>query len=145
MKLGFEEAKRERDALKAYLATTSTRSGFNLEKLVLNVLKNELIQENIDRSKISQINLIDKEGDVYFKNYSTDIDVLFQDGKTILMEIKATADNRDIYDLLRKAKLYELQMGVKPDKLILACLEINRTNFKQAIKQDVNLIAGQIT
>jgi hypothetical protein len=31
------------------------------------------------------------------------------------------------------------------DGLILACLEINRTNFELTIKQGINVIAGEIT
>jgi hypothetical protein len=116
-----------------------------LENLILEVLEDELIQENIQRSHISKVELTDPQGEIYYENYTNDIDVVIQDGKTILIEVKSKADNRDINDLLKKAQLYKLQYDKEYDELFLVCLEINRFNFKQAIEQNVKVIAGEIT
>jgi hypothetical protein len=145
MNRGFEEARKDRQELRVSLSSISSRSGVKLEELILNMLSDKLVQENIQKSKISHKDLIDQEGKVYYENYTTDVDILVQNGKTLLMEVKSTADNRDVYDLIQKGKLYELQTGEKFDGLILVCLEINRTNFEQAIKQGVRVIAGEIT
>ncbi len=112
--------------------------------MILNLLRDDLIQENIDKKNVTRENLKDDKGEVYYEGYTTDIDVVIQNGKTFLMEIKSTVDNRDIADLLLKAKLFRIQYGKDHDGLILACLEINRINFEKAIKQDIRVIAGEI-
>lgn len=145
MKRGFEEAGKEREVLRVGIATISSRSGERLEDLILNVLSDKLLQENIDRSKIEHKELVDREGKVYYENYNTDIDILIQNGKTILIEVKKTADNRDVFDLQKKGELFSLEMGKEYDELMLICLEINHLNFKQAIEQGINVIAGKIT
>jgi len=145
MNKGFEEAKQDRNSLRTFIATINTRSGSRLENLILEMLDDELIQENIHRANISKVDLIDSQGDIYYESYTTDIDVVVQDGKILLIEVKSSADNRDINDLLKKAKLYKLQYNKEYNELVLVCLEISRFNFKQALEQNVKVIAGKIT
>jgi hypothetical protein len=145
MNRGFEEARKDREKLEVTILSISSRSGKKLEDLILNLLSDKLIQENIDRSNISLEKLIDLNGNIFLEDYRTDIDVVVQDGKTLLMEVKSTADNRDIFHLLKKGELFQQQFDKEYDGLILACLEINRTNFELAIKHGINVIAGEIT
>jgi hypothetical protein len=145
MNKGFEEARKDRKSLRTFISTVSSRSGPDLENLILEILEDELIQENIQKANISKVKLVDTHGEIYYENYSTDIDVVIQDGKTLLMEVKSSADNRDIDDLLKKGKLYKIQYDKGYDELILVCLEINRINFEQAIQLNVNVITGKIT
>jgi hypothetical protein len=144
MNTGFTEARKERDSLRVAIYSINSRGGEKLENLILNMLSDKLLQQNIERSNIAHQVLIDRQGDVYFENYSTDVDIVIQDGKTFLMEVKSTADNRDIFDLQKKRELYNNLAEKNYDGLILACLEINRANFELAIKQDVHVIAGAI-
>jgi hypothetical protein len=104
----FEKARKDRKSLRTLITTVSTRSGPQLENLILEILDDELIQENIQRASISKVELTDLSGEVFYKNYNTDIDVAVQDGKTLLIEVKSKADNRDINDLLKKAQLYKI-------------------------------------
>jgi len=143
MNEGFAEARQDRQELRTFIATVSTRSGYVLQDLIL-MLSDQLLQENIDRSKISREPLMDPNGVVYYENYSTDIDVVIQNDKTILIEVKSTADNRDIYDLIKKGELFKVQFDKEYDELMLVCLEINQVNFKQAIKQGIRVVAGKI-
>ena len=144
MNRGFEEARKDREKLEVTILSISSRSGKKLEELILNLLSDKLIQENIERSNISREKLVDLNGNIFLQDYRTDIDVVVQDGKTLLMEVKSTADNRDIFHLLKKGELFEQQFGKEYDGLILACLEINRTNFELAIKHGINVIAGEV-
>ncbi|TXT64195.1 MAG: hypothetical protein BAJALOKI3v1_240009 [Promethearchaeota archaeon] len=141
---GFTEARKDRDSLRIAIYSISSRGGEKLETLILNMLSDKLLQENIEKSDIARQVLIDRQGEVYFENYSTDVDIVIKDGKTFLMEVKSTADNRDIFDLQKKGELYNKLTEKEYDGLILACLEINRANFELAIKQDVHIIAGAI-
>ncbi len=140
----FEEARTNREELRVFISTVSTRSGERLQDAILNLLSDKLIQESIDKSDIKREYLFDPEGKVYYENYNTDIDVLIQNGKTILIEIKNHADNRDVFDLLKKGQLFHIQFNKDYDELMLVCLEINQKNFEQALKQGVRIIAGKV-
>jgi len=140
----FEEARKERMQIDAKIDSIGRRSGENLENTVFYLLKDNLIQENIKGKNIKKELLVDKNGSVFWKNYMSDIDVLIQDGKTILIEIKYYADNRDGFHLIKNAELYKHQFNKKYDKLMLICLEINKTNLEQLEKQGIRVIAGKI-
>jgi len=142
--ISFEEAKRDRGELKAFLSKVSSTRGIQLENAVLDLLKDRLIRETISVSEIKKEYLFDKEGTIFYDNYSTDVDVLIQDGKTVLIEVKSGADNRDIHEFLKKAALFKLQFKKNYDVLILVCLEINQRNFEDAIRQGIKVIAGDI-
>ena len=144
MNKGFEEARKDRKSLKVSIATMSSRSGEYLEDAILNLLSDKLIKENLEKSKISRESLVDPDGRVYYKDYNTNIDMVVQNGKIILIEIKYRADNREIFDLLQKGKLFKLQFKKNYDRLLIVCLEINQFNFEQALKQGVHVIAGKI-
>ncbi|MBD3195440.1 MAG: hypothetical protein GF317_10320 [Candidatus Lokiarchaeota archaeon] len=60
------------------------------------------------------------------------------------MEIKSTTDNRDVFDLIKKGELYKKIFKKDYDGPIIACLEINQTNFEHAINQNVHVIAEKI-
>ncbi len=141
---GFEEARKDRMELRAFLSTVSSSRGIQLEKAVLELLKDKLIQEAIPVRAIKKEYLYDKEGKFFYENYSTDIDVVIQDGKTVLIEVKSGADNRDVNDLLKKAALFKVQFNKNYDLLMLFCLEINQRNLEDAIRQGIRVIAGQI-
>jgi hypothetical protein len=120
------------------------KMGPELESLILDVMRETLLMENIDPDKISKKILIDKEGKVYRSDYSTDIDVLIENNNTYLIEVKATADNRDVIDLLDKAELYQLLTGREPTKLYMVALRMKQKNYDYAINKNISVILGEI-
>ncbi len=141
---GFEDAKRERMIIGSKIESLSRKGGEYLENTILYLLNDKLIQENIPSSKIKKEKLLDKEGKIFWENYSTDIDVLIQNGKTILIEIKYHPDNRDGFHLLKNAGLFKLQFKKDYDNLIIICLEIKRINLEQIEKQGIKVITGKV-
>ncbi len=131
------------DAIDVAIGTLGNRSGKSLEKSILNVLKNKLIQENIQTSEIKKVYLTDSEGLVFSKNSTTDVDVVIEDGKTILIEIKYRPDQDGIEQFLNAAKLYKLIK--KPyDQLMIISLEIKRKHYDYAIQKGIKGITGKI-
>ncbi|MHA1293561.1 MAG: hypothetical protein ACTSQJ_12960 [Promethearchaeota archaeon] len=144
MNKGFEEARKERKKIRTFLTKVSAVRGQQLESTILELLSDRLIKESINVGEFKKEYLVDKEGTIYVKDYITDIDIVIQDGKTILIEIKAKADNRDVLDLIKKGQLFKKQFNKDPDVLMLLCLEINQTNLEFAIKHGIKIIAGEI-
>lgn len=140
----FDEARKERLQIDAKLETLGGRSGVNLENTILYLLQDKLIQENIQESEIKKKYLIDREGKIFWKNYNSDIDVLIKDGKTILIEIKYHADNRDGYHLLKNAELFKHQFNQEYDGLMIICLEVAQFNLNQIEQQGIKVIAGKV-
>ncbi len=90
----FEEATNERKDLRLKISEVSVafgslgdRSRKVLEDTIIEILNDELIRENIPASKIQKELMVDEEGIVFKKDFSTDIDVLIEDDKTILIEV----------------------------------------------------------
>lgn len=141
---GFEAAHRERSLITARLDSFTGRSGKSLENTILYLLNDELIQENIQASEIKKEKLIDKDGKVFAKNYTSDIDVLIQDGKTILIKIKYHPNNWDGYHLKKNAELFKLLFKKDYDDLMIICLEIKKVNLKQIEILGIRVIAGKV-
>ena len=69
--------------------------------MVLNLLKEYDKLKDIEITRIERIELWDKEGVFFPKGYTTDIDVLIDNSKTILMELKFKADYRDMHHFIQ--------------------------------------------
>ena len=107
-------------------------------------MKETLQLEQIDVQKIRKEYLIDKDGLVYSPNYDTDIDTLIENDNLYLVEVKATADNRDVFDLLKKAALYKKITGKTATKIILIALRMNQRNYDYAAQNKIKAIIGEI-
>ena len=127
------------------LLVMQNKTGPDLENLILDIMRATLQMEHVDPAKIRKEPIVDKNGVVFDTNYSTDIDVLAEDGNVYLVEVKATADNRDVNELLDKAKLYEHLHDRKASGLLLVTLRINKKNFDYATRRGIRMIAGEIT
>ena len=148
--IGFEQARLERkdlskkiEGLDIAVGSLGRRSGINLEEGIRNLLNDKLIQANIQTNKIHKEFLFDENGIVFTKNYSTDIDVVIEDGKIILIEVKYSPDNQDIFHFLKIAELYKLKF--KPyDELVILGLEMKEHHIEYARQQGIKVIVGKI-
>jgi len=127
--------------LKVAIDSLGQRSGIRLEKTILKLLQKVLEKRDIDINKIEWIELIDEKGEVFSKNYRTDIDVLIKDSSHILMEIKYNADNRDLFHFIKVAELYTKKYR-RPNKLLLLTLEIDPRTLENAQNEKIEVITG---
>ena len=73
-------------------------------------MKETLILENIDPKKIRNEKLSDPNGELFFPGYSTDIDILIENGNLYLVEVKATARRDDVAHFLQNVALFEKKL-----------------------------------
>ncbi|MHA1799040.1 MAG: DUF3782 domain-containing protein [Candidatus Helarchaeota archaeon] len=137
------EIRRGHDTLKVAIGSLGQRSGINLEKTILKLLKKALEKRNIDINKIEWIELHDEKGEVFSKNYRTDIDILIKNGFHFLMEVKYHPDNRDVFHFLKVAELYTKKYQA-PNKLILVCLDIDLRTKEFAEREHIEVITSDI-
>jgi hypothetical protein len=129
--------------LRSAIDNIGDRGGKGLEEMVLKLLIEQNKLKNIDFSSIERRTLIDEDGDVFPRSYSTDIDILMENGKTILMEIKFKIDHRDIYHFVQVSKLYE-KLFKKADELWVLSLEISPKTLKISSEFPVKVMYGNI-
>ncbi|MHA1148801.1 MAG: hypothetical protein ACTSR8_11235 [Promethearchaeota archaeon] len=128
--------------LRSAIDTMGSRSGRSSEKMIIRLLRENNKLKEIDISNIEQKEIIDEEGIIFPKGYRTDIDVLVENGKTILIEIKFRVDNRDLYHFVQVAKLYE-KLYKKPDELWVLTFEISPKTLATSTKFPVKVIYGR--
>ncbi len=126
------------------LMEIQNKSGPALEQLVLNLMQETIKLQNIDPQKIQKAFLIDKEGNIFERDTSIEVDVLIENGNVYLIEVKATADKWDIWHLIQKGKLYEQVYGKKATQLILIAFRMKAEFITKATNNNIKVIVGTI-
>ncbi|MHA1370950.1 MAG: hypothetical protein ACTSRA_14705 [Promethearchaeota archaeon] len=138
----LEHMDRKFDILDLSLRRMETKEGRLLENIILRLMAETLKMENIDPAKITKKQITDREGKVFLKGYSTDIDVIVQDGNTYILEIKASADKSDVEHFYQIGRLYELVENRKVTMKILVALRVSDRAFVSASKLGIHIIHG---
>ena len=121
-----------------------SKEGKYIENTVLELMKESLKLENILPDKIRREVLSDPNGEIFYPGYTTDIDVLIENGNIYLVEVKATVGSENVAHFLQNVALYEKQKGKKITKPIIVTLRINRNTKALAEIQKIRVIAGNI-
>ncbi|GAB4326486.1 MAG: hypothetical protein Kow0069_33010 [Promethearchaeota archaeon] len=139
----FDAAEWHREKIRVTLLAMENKTGPELESLVFKLMREPLLAEGIDPDGVEEAVLFDRDGRVYAPGYSTQIDVVLSDEQLWLVEVKATADHRDAWDLTKKAELYELLRGRRPDRLYLVALHMRSGHAEYARTLGVRTILGE--
>jgi len=140
----FEAQNKDIKYIKAAVGSLGRRSGKALENTILELLNDKLIKENINTSEITREYLYDKEGIVFWRGYESGIDIIMQNGKIILIEIKYHATKNKIEKFVRNSKLYAHQFNKSFDELVMICLEVKSSVLRVAKQFGVKIISGSI-
>ncbi|MHA1848249.1 MAG: hypothetical protein ACTSYS_05005 [Promethearchaeota archaeon] len=129
--------------LRAAIDNIGNRGGKGLEEMVLKLLREHHDLKKVDFKRIERKKIVDAEGFIFPKNYSTDIDILMENGKTILMEIKFKVDLHDIFHFVQVSKLYE-HLYHDVDELWVLSLEVTSKTLKDSKKFPIKMIHGVV-
>jgi len=122
-----------------------SRGGTELEKTILELMKETLKLNNIDPEKIRNEKLYDPKGLVFNNtSFSTDIDVLLENGNTYLVEVKTRLNTKNIDHFILVGKLYEIERKTKVTQLIMICLRTEQWIVKYGEDQGIKIIYGSI-
>ncbi len=132
------------DEIRVDVATLANKEGQELETLILKLMKETLLLNNVNPDKIRKETLVDSSGDFFGPNYSTDIDVILENGNVYLVEVKAKADSRDFYYFKRVGQLYERERQRKVSRLIMVSLRINEKTIQHGKYTGIQIISGSI-
>ena len=107
-------------------------------------MKETLKLENINVDTIRTESLADLKGEIFYSGYTTDIDVLIENGNLYLVEVKSTTNRSDVAHFLQNVALYEKQTQKKVSMPILISLRIKENAKFLAENQNIRVIAGEI-
>jgi len=89
--------------------------------------------------KVERWTTFDHEGKVHGYPSEVEVDVVVKDGKLMIIEVSSHIRASDIYQLKRKAELYQEKTGRKPDKLMAITPYADKKAIKAAEKLGVEV------
>jgi hypothetical protein len=135
---------RDYKELRLILDRMEGKEGINFQQTVLELVQTTLQLEKIDPKKIRREIVRDAQGIVFHPGYSTDIDVIIENGNVYLIEVKATARKDQIDHFLQNMKLYRLVQGREITQGIIIALRITEIARDYAQLLGLRVIAGEI-
>jgi hypothetical protein len=132
------------ETLEILIKSYHQKGGIKLEKAILRLLRHALTLENIDPRRIYKKRIIDQTGEIIHKGYKSDIDVVLENGNLYVLEIKATAKDESVLQLLQNAKLYEHLTQKTATQRILICLQIDEDVKELAESNGIKVIYGSL-
>ncbi|MHA1973690.1 MAG: hypothetical protein ACTSW1_11885 [Candidatus Hodarchaeales archaeon] len=120
----FEQLILELKGIKTAVGTLGNKSGINLEKTILEIMRETLIKEKVDINKISAKKIKDWDAEVFQRGSPVQLDIIAENGDRIFVEIKfhCTVDDLLLFD--KKCEFFAKKMG-EPTKRIIIALEID--------------------
>ncbi len=145
----FEEISYEmrdlRDRVEVTIGSMGRRWGTDLERTVLRIFRKILMEKGIEPRKVEKFRYIDKDGSITgIKDRIIDVDILIQNKKLYLIEVKSRTDIDQVYTIPQKAKILEKILKRKVDKQILVTVNIDKEALQQAQKLKIETIYGHI-
>lgn len=142
--LGFKDLGRSVAELGVHLQRMEGKAGVQLERTILDLMRETLRLENVDPDKVRKEGIRDEEGTVFFQGYKSDVDVLVEDGNLYLVEVKATASREDVSHFYQNAKLYAHTHEHEPRGLLLVALRVHQDAVGVADELGMKVITGRV-
>jgi len=140
----FDGVDKDLKTIRVSIDSLGERSGRALEETILELLRDQLLENHVEYTSIEREELVDTEGKVFFSGFRTDVDVVAKGSDVTLFEVKYHADQRDVAHFLKVAELYAAVHGIKPRKLYVVSLEIASKTLKAIATLPVDVIAGKV-
>jgi hypothetical protein len=141
----FDRVEREIKIVGVSVDRLEGKQGVQLEKTILDLMRETLKMENVDPDKIKKVFIVDRKGMVFWNDYSSDIDVLVENGNVYAIEVKAKASHADVTRFVQNIKLYELVENKKVTKSFVISLRIEPDIKAYAESRGLIVIAGDIS
>ena len=134
----YHELKSEITKLNLTVGSLSDREGKDFEKLILNFLMEQNKIKNIEFKNIIRKEIKDESG-----KHLTDIDILLENGKTILIEVKFKIHKKDVEHFNIIKNLYE-KIYNKPDDMWMLGINASQAAIEEAEKNSIKIIYGRL-
>lgn len=118
------------------------QKGQQLEDMVAMALRYGLENPTIKPESLRlQQKLVDTTGEVFYKGYTSEVDLMTENGELTVFEVKATAKVGDVYLFAQKMKLIAIQHPGQPVKGVLICLAARDEVAKECDYHQIKLVS----
>ncbi|MEM2316630.1 MAG: hypothetical protein QXH33_01700 [Candidatus Nitrosocaldus sp.] len=147
MQEGFRRHDRLIQELSISIGSLGRRTGKDMERMILNIYRDQLMQIGIDRDKARRFEYIDKEGLYGLKGKRYEFDIIVSNSHVDILEVKNRVAEDDI------VTFYEKVNSIKPviereygsvKRLVTVSIHIDREALTKAKELGVECIYGYI-
>ncbi|MEM2161409.1 MAG: hypothetical protein QXY85_02755 [Candidatus Nitrosocaldus sp.] len=148
MQEGFKKHDKLLQELWVGQGSLGRRMGKDLEKLILNIYRDQLMQLGIDKDKARRFKYIDKEGLYGLKGKVYEFDVVVSNSHVDILEVKSYMEEEDMVvfyekvNSIRQVIEVEYRAGVK--RLIAVAVHIDKEAVDKARELGIECIYGNM-
>ena len=127
------------------IGSVGKRWGEDLERTTMEIFKEALEKRGIEPGKVSKFKFKDKNGSYTGrKGEVIDVDILIEDEKLYIIEVKSHAELDHIERLIDKVPIVEKVLNRKSEKVYLVAVNIDDDAFERAKEEEIEVIYGSI-
>ena len=145
MQEGFKRHDRLIQELSISIGSLGRRTGKDMERLILNIYRDQLMQRGIDKDKAMRFEYIDKEGLYGLKGKRYEFDIIVSNSHADILEVKSRVAEDDV------VTFYEKVNSIKPviereygsiKRLVTVSIHIDREALTKAKELGIECIYG---
>jgi hypothetical protein len=140
----LEEHSRSLARLEVTVGRFTSRTGIDMERMILNIYRDVLEQEGVGVWKVEKLRLKDVDGRYLRRGARLEIDIYAHDDKAYFIEVKSLVDIDDVEWFNLRCDIFEKILGRRPDRRIIVCINIFRDALERAQELGMHVIYGRV-
>jgi hypothetical protein len=140
----LEEHSRSLARLEVTVGRFTSRTGIDMERMILNIYRDVLEQEGVGVWKVEKLRLKDVDGRYLRRGARLEIDIYAHDDKVYFIEVKSLVEVNDVEWFNLRCDIFEKILGRRPDRRIIVCINIFRDALERAQELGMHVIYGRV-
>jgi hypothetical protein len=140
----LEEHSRSLARLEVTVGRFTSRTGIDMEKMILNIYRDVLEQEGIGVWRVEKLRLKDVDGRYLRRGAKLEIDIYAHDDKVYFIEVKSLVEVDDVEWFNLRCDIFEKILGRRPDRRIIVCINIFKDALERAQELGIHVIYGRV-
>ncbi|MCD6244799.1 MAG: DUF3782 domain-containing protein [Candidatus Korarchaeota archaeon] len=127
------------------IGSMGRRWGSDLERMVLEIFREALERRGIEPGEVKKFRFKDEDGSVTgVRGRVVDVDILVEDFRFYVIEVKSRAELDHVEYLMEKVKLVEKIMDRKVDKAMIVAVNVDKEAYERARELGIDVICGHV-
>lgn len=140
----LERLVEEVGGLKIMIGTFTSRTGIQVEHMVLSLLRKTLLElKGIDVDKVEKKSFRDEKGELLHPTQKVEIDIYMADRQTYAIEVKSLLEEEDVDWIIAKRKFLEKTHSLEAAWLIVAST-ITEEAYRKALQNKIDVTYGTL-
>jgi hypothetical protein len=132
------------DEISVTIGSLTRRYGKDLEKTILKIYKDQLIQMGINPDNAKRFRYIDKEGKYGIKGKEYEFDIVVSDDAIDVIEVKTHASKDDVEWFNDKVERVKSEFGKPIRRKVMVAVHIDEDALDRANELGINAIYGHV-